>query len=432
MTGPGIEKKRTITIDPSMYSMSNKTKRNAHSSSNKSKPTTIKPRPFIRPNTLKKTLLEKIKQHQQRKYKHSADHHPTNSVSSDAAVAASAAADSDQTRSADNSFSNSFNDSLSYLQSLSNNRQTAKRKNKGKFTPTTPVLTTQQAQQSQQAQQAQQAPALVESLPLLPLSHLGPEVNVELPPAFSDNTNTTTSGIILNREPVWGCLKYGTKPTFRTLNNTTLKSTPASFGPPAAAITPIANDAPASDPAPATPSASAEESSIPPINETTDDADMNEIRTATNSAIDNMYGTRKQRLDEYKREHLTNAKNQQPILKIRETRQHVITKKYKLGKYVNKNGPVIGVLIKNRQTQYNIEKKRNEMKHIPLHTIKTRLHKKNLLKVGSIAPPDVLRELYETAVFAGDIEYENEGTLLHNFLTSSESTPENDSGSSSS
>jgi hypothetical protein len=72
------------------------------------------------------------------------------------------------------------------------------------------------------------------------------------------------------------------------------------------------------------------------------------------------------------------------------------------------------------------------MKHIPLHTIKARLHKKNLLKVGSIAPPDVLRELYETAVFAGDIEYENEGTLLHNFLTSSESSssPENDSGSS--
>lgn len=48
------------------------------------------------------------------------------------------------------------------------------------------------------------------------------------------------------------------------------------------------------------------------------------------------------------------------------------------------------------------------MNHIPLHTIKARLHKKNLLKVGSIAPPDVLRELYATAVFAGDIEYENE------------------------
>jgi hypothetical protein len=46
------------------------------------------------------------------------------------------------------------------------------------------------------------------------------------------------------------------------------------------------------------------------------------------------------------------------------------------------------------------------------------LHKKNLLKVGSIAPPDILREMYENAVFAGDIENDGEGILLHNFLAS--------------
>jgi hypothetical protein len=150
-------------------------------------------------------------------------------------------------------------------------------------------------------------------------------------------------------------------------------------------------------------------------------AETSAAAAATNDIIDSMYGVRKQRLDEYRREHIANTmKTQEPEIKIRETKQHVVTKKYKLGKYVNRNGPVIGVLIKNRQTQHNIEKKRKELRHIPLRTITARLHKKNLLKVGSTAPPDILRELYENAVFAGDIENEGDGILLHNFLSTNE------------
>ena len=402
MSGVGVEKKRTITIDPSMYSLSKKSKRNARSS--KAAPIAPKPRPFIRPNTLKKTLLEKIKQHQQRK--HGGNENISSPASPNLASNESNLHPADVVDSGDDNaaFANSFNDSLSYLQSLSNSRQTAKRNNGAK--------TTQSAQQQPVAQFTPliesvapatfAAPALVDSAELQ--QTMRPEINVDVPCSFDDdNASQSYSSISLNSEPVWGCLKNGSKPTFRTLhnpNNTTLKAVSAM---------------PFTDTAAAAAAAAVA-------------AADNEICTATNDAIDTTYGTRKQRLDEYKRDHVqTSIKNQQPNIKIRETKQQIITKKYKLGKYTNKNGPVIGVLIKNRQTQYNVEKKRNEMKHIPLHTIKARLHKKNLLKVGSIAPPDVLRELYETAVFAGDIEYENEGTLLHNFLTSTESSsPENE------
>ena len=66
----GHDKKRMITIDPNLQlSMSSKktARRGARSRSNSSGETaSIKPRPFIRPNTLKKTLLDKIKRHQQR------------------------------------------------------------------------------------------------------------------------------------------------------------------------------------------------------------------------------------------------------------------------------------------------------------------------------------------------------------------------------
>ena len=409
MSGLGVEKKRTITIDPSMYSMSKKSKRNARSS-NKAAPIAPKPRPFIRPNTLKKTLLEKIKQHQQRK--HGGNENISSPASPNLASNESNLHPADVVDSGDDNaaFANSFNDSLSYLQSLSNSRQTTRRNNGTKTTrPTqqqpvaqfTPLI--ESVAPATFAAPAFAAPTLVDSAELQ--QTMRPEINVDVPCSFDDdNASQSYSSISLNSEPVWGCLKNGSKPTFRTLhnpNNTTLKAVSAMQFTDTAAPT-----------APAAPAAAA----------------ANEICTATNDAIDTTYGTRKQRLDEYKRDHVqTSIKNQQPNIKIRETKQQIITKKYKLGKYTNKNGPVIGVLIKNRQTQYNVEKKRNEMKHIPLHTIKARLHKKNLLKVGSIAPPDVLRELYETAVFAGDIEYENEGTLLHNFLTSTESSsPENE------
>ena len=397
--GPGqgsIDKKRTITIDPSMYSISKKMKRNKQAS-NKTATTlkTLKPRPFIRPNSLKKKLIANIKLHQQQQQQQQKQ--PHNEISTSSASSTSSTSSASEIAVApetgNNSFSNSFNESLSYLQSLTNNRQTAKRRDKKNSHP--------------------------EPISNSTIIASGPEVHIDLPASFNSTNNNVVLTVEdqepqqifqLNNEPAWGCLKNGDKPTFRMVNNVTIKNSPVSLS-------------------------SVSPSSMGPTDAVESEISASDIETrnATNEAIENMYGSRKQRLEEYKRDHAQNTiKKQQPIIKIRETTQHVITKKYKLGKYVNKNGPVIGVLIKNRQTQYNIEKKRNEMKHIPLHTIKARLHKKNLLKVGSIAPPDVLRELYETAVFAGDIEYENEGTLLHNFLTSSDSSssPENDSGSS--
>ena len=50
-----------------------------------------------------------------------------------------------------------------------------------------------------------------------------------------------------------------------------------------------------------------------------------------------------------------------------------------------------------------------------INDIKTYLREHNLIKIGSSAPNDVLRKLYESAMLAGEITNSNPEILLHNF-----------------
>ena len=437
------DKKRTITIDPTLHSsLSKKSARNGKR--NKSDAAnTIKPRPFIRATTLKKTLLDKIKRHQQQQQQQQQQkqHNVNSDVDAKHNNGSIASAVAPTTVIPDDTFAQTFQDSLLYLQNLSANKKTAKAKlrdnkkisssiastsssstsatgpdvNLGAYpsefantvVPSVGAMMSMQPMQSVQPMQPMQ--------PMQPVQSMYPPILMQsMQPINGSNEIDDPPGppIKINSEPVWGCLKNGSKPTFRTLNGTLKNAT---------GVPPYIDNNNNNN--------NNIQLNISDISNTDDvththivtppSSEQVEVIAATNKSIESTYGARKQRLDEYKREHFEAAlKNQQPVIKIRETKQQIITKKYKLGKYVNKQGPVIGVLIKNRQTQYNVEKKRNEMRHIPLHTIKSRLHKKNLLKVGSIAPPDILREMYENAVFAGDIENDGEGILLHNFLAS--------------
>ena len=89
-----------------------------------------------------------------------------------------------------------------------------------------------------------------------------------------------------------------------------------------------------------------------------------------------------------------------------------IKKKYTLGKSHVKRQ--IGILLKDHATRKNIITAQRELKRKPVQEIKQYLREHNLIKIGTTAPNDVLRKMYENAMLAGDINNSNVDTLLHN------------------
>ena len=87
---------------------------------------------------------------------------------------------------------------------------------------------------------------------------------------------------------------------------------------------------------------------------------------------------------------------------------------YKLGKIKGKNR--IGILIKNRETQKNIKREVTILQQKSLQDIKNHLIDKNLIKAGSYAPNDVLREIYKESILAGEITNINNNNMVYNYL----------------
>jgi hypothetical protein len=104
--------------------------------------------------------------------------------------------------------------------------------------------------------------------------------------------------------------------------------------------------------------------------------------------------------------------------KIRQT----ITKKYNLGRVPGSN--VVGVLIKNSETRRQVQQEHGVLRRESIVEIRKYLHDHGLLKVGSDAPPDVLRNMYENAKLTGDVNNVNKHVMLHNFIATADSAPD--------
>jgi hypothetical protein len=91
-----------------------------------------------------------------------------------------------------------------------------------------------------------------------------------------------------------------------------------------------------------------------------------------------------------------------------------IKKTYTLGK--SNMYRRVGVLIKDKATRKKILNAQKDLKKISINDVKKYLRTQGILKVGSTAPNDVLRKMYESSRLAGEITNTNKDILLHNFL----------------
>jgi hypothetical protein len=100
-----------------------------------------------------------------------------------------------------------------------------------------------------------------------------------------------------------------------------------------------------------------------------------------------------------------------PIIPIQ---QRTTIKRHVIGK--SKKSKHVGVLIKNITTRKNIINAHKDLKKINISEVRTHLKNNGLLKVGSTAPIDVLRQTYESSILAGNITNKSDETLMHNFV----------------
>lgn len=447
--------RKSITIDSASLigggtgggSSKRRTKRSSGSGERKIRPSSI-----VQPSTLKKTLLERIKQHQRTRERSRTQ---DDSDRTSASAAASDSASSSNTVPG-NKGDDNFSQSMDFLRKLALKRREQQRTQKKRtdFASGLPEAKTPEAKMLNQVSETLTNGEILTNtgllgLPVVPMIpsanvlpaavseptiHLGampmpvmssmpsmpsmpafgsptgsePTITETPPPKITDladmynNTIAAASdespkeptseppmhipqkpedylpSIFIKEDPPHGCLKNGTKPTFREWATKMLHK------PVDAIKNMFGGDSDSSNPS----NSSNEENSQSGGGDSA--TQSNNGLNGGSSGIDpeQIAGMR---------------------VKIRKTKK----KRFRIGKHDD----VVGVLLKNKQTQRHIQSQHLTLKQKTIGEIRKYLYDHHLLKIGSNAPPDVLRRMYEDAILTGEVKNTNNDVLLHNFMS---------------
>jgi hypothetical protein len=400
-----MSEKKTIQINPDLFrfTTTNKTRKKRDESNKPIKiKTSTKP---VSSKTVRNRLLKYIRQQQDTNYKQQFSSTPNQIIPKPASTA---------TSSNDSGFESDFEDSLKYLSSIAEKNQNAispeyKRRHNATL---------------------RQLPPTTESLlygSTLDNTLFDTNVGLELPDVFNDvaPSSTTERPMLLQRAlhpaiPKYGCLKNGALPTYRMWKNQTLRAPPISTHVPTSmGGTNIA------------PNPSLMKPSYPGITVVggTRDATFGRSDAIRSEATpNNMFGSgsgfgsgssREAELLEMKKQYerkKTMDQRPRPKNLFRKLKQkRTLRRTYRVGK--SKHYPRVGVLVSNKTLRKQITTKAQLLKQVPMEEVKKTLIKKGLIKVGSTAPTDVLRKMYESvSLVCGDIQNHNPDNLLYNYM----------------
>jgi len=220
-------------------------------------------------------------------------------------------------------------------------------------------------------------------------------------------------------EPTYGCLKNGKLPTYRMMMNQTMKNNrPYSNSNNNNNNISIVNTTPSSstyNPQPAIVSVPPSQSPLfaDPLQGNTNPANIEE--RMKNEKLKNM--SEMKQLRELIKKKATVVPKNMKYLKQKKT----VKRTYYVGK--SKVHPKVAVLVSNRTLRKKITTQAQLLKQVPIHEVKKYLIKKGFIKVGSVAPNDVMRKMYESAVLVGgEIQNHNSENLLYNYLNAEPNT----------
>lgn len=404
----------------------------------------IRPSSIVQPSTLKKTLLERIKQHQRTRERSRAE---TETKSESQPISGRSEEGSG------GAIADNFSQSIDFLRKLAMKRRQVTQKNRPPVVASSTSHVTPEAQILNTIVPTLQhgeiltntgllglpvIPTLITDQPSPAISQVGPSISVgpmpmpvptlpnlpqepikiEMPPKITelaemynntisttipDTSSSTTNdnasesskepplhipqkpedylpSIFIKEEPPHGCLKNGKKPTFREWATKILGG-----GPPVVQ--------------PGVP---------PPYDGGAIGGAMSGVDHSTSSTNTNTH-TMNGGASGGSTGGIDPSQIAGMRVKIRKTHK----KRYRIGKHDN----VVGVLLKNKQTQRHIQSQHLKLRQSSIGEIRKYLYDHHLLKIGSNAPPDVLRRMYEDAILTGDVKNTNDGVMLHNFMS---------------
>jgi len=350
-----MSEEKKINIDPGLFSFSNTKTRKKKPTENKDGIKIKQPSQKKKNETLKKkSILRMIRQHQEERY-NKLFYEKTKSKPEDLG----------------GGFNKEFEEANKFMQNLTE-KTTINANVKNKTLRNYPSTTN----------------SLLFSPALDTLSNTSSQIPIKEVTNSINHRSAVPSNITLNPNfptpPQYGCLKNGQLPTYRDFMNKTRKIMPE--------ITVHGgNNSPVVPMAPK------------PINEIRNEIveqkitdSMNRVNEMKNAAI---------KLEQLR------VNNKPKKLKRKKT----IRRTYKLGK--SKVHPKVSVLVSNKTIRNNISTKAQLLKQAPIEEVKKHLIHHGLIKIGTIAPNDVLRKMYESSILmCGELNNHNPDNLLYNFV----------------
>jgi hypothetical protein len=428
--------KKTIQINPELFKISGSKTRKAREK--KELPAVS----IISPNTLKNKLLKRIKDH---KTKEINDLSLNNKINSE---------------SLENTFSDEFSGAINYLSDISKKqkRDAENAKHQAKMNNRT----------------LKQYPSLTNSNAL---TNISLELPTELQEGFmtmnhvpsstivtSSNTSAMNLRYKTDNDVPYGCLKNGSKPTYRSWNQT-MKNyerpeitnvsnirppTPPKRQPVMATSTINSTVAPATSSINSTvsPTTSSINSNVAPQPQTvlTREQRLEQIKNKLKRIQDNEINaipgaatviTNIKTLESMTSNNISEQEKLPEIGDIENTTINIpdilkekrekevsnepkqllkktIRRKFTLGKSDKLRR--VSVLLKDKKTRKNILDAQKELKKTSISDVRKYLRQHGIIKVGSTAPTDILRKTFEASMLAGEVTNTNKDVLLHNFI----------------